>query len=249
MPKIHVSFLLLLVCVSVGVYAATVDESQWPRDEHGCRVYNPTAHPKPGETIRWSGSCTQGYAEGSGRVEWFDVGGKSDGWAQGNFEHGYLQGFGEAQHPKGTHYSGEFRYSQPNGRGKLLFDDGTQCEGLFRDGYQEGLGTIVWPDGKRYEGEFQHSKRNGHGTFIGASGLRVEGTYREGHVEGRATVTWPSGTSYHVEIWSGSCVGLSDWRPAAADLQQCKDRGDNGCKAALSAVANAIGCLPGSVEK
>jgi hypothetical protein len=249
MTKIHAAFLSVIVCASIGVYAATVDETQWPRDEHGCRVYNPTAHPKAGETIRWDGSCAKGYAEGSGRVEWFDVSGKSDGWAQGNFEHGYLQGFGEAQWPNGTHYSGEFRYGRQNGRGKVVMADGSHFEGLYRDGYREGLGTTVWPDGKRYEGEYRHGKRNGHGTFIGTSGLRVEGTSIDGQVVGRTTVTWPNGTSYDVEVLSGSCVGLTDWRPAAKDLQYCKSRGDNGCKELLIAVANAIRCLPGAIDE
>jgi hypothetical protein len=245
MTKIRAGF-FLIICASVGVFAGTTDEKQWIRDEHGCRVYNPTSQPKAGESVRWNGSCNQGYAEGPGRLEWFDVNGKSDGWAQGNFEHGYLQGVGEALGPKGSHYRGEFRYSRQNGRGKLVTPVGVLYEGLFRDGQREGLGTTIWPDGMRYEGEYRNGKRDGHGAFIDRSGLRIEVTSRDGQIEGRGTVTWPDGTSYHIEVLNGLCVALTDWHPAAAELQDCKNRGENACKAQLRALANAIGCLPDS---
>jgi len=239
---------LFVICAFVGALAATTDEKQWIRDEHGCSAYNPTPQPKTGESIRWSGPCNQGYAEGRGRLEWFDASGNSDGWAEGTFEHGYLQGFGESLGPKGSHYRGEFLYSRKNGRGKLDTPLGIQYEGLFRDGQPEGFGTTVWPDGMRYEGEYRNGKRDGHGVFIGPSGLRVEVNSMDGQVEGRATVSGADGTSYHIEVLNGVCVGLTDWHPAATELQKCKNH-EGACKAESIALANAIGCLPDSSSR
>ena len=33
------------------------------------QIYNP--QPKENETVKWSGNCVNGYADGSGKLEWF----------------------------------------------------------------------------------------------------------------------------------------------------------------------------------
>ena len=40
----------------------------WAIAGDGCKVLNP--HPTPGETIRWTGGCKDGFVEGMGALEW-----------------------------------------------------------------------------------------------------------------------------------------------------------------------------------
>ena len=46
----------------------------WIYDENGCKHYN--AEPRENETLTWSGSCKNGYADGRGTLVWYHNGKK-----------------------------------------------------------------------------------------------------------------------------------------------------------------------------
>ena len=66
---------------------------------------------------------------------------------EGNYQNGYLYGFGKVQYKNGSVYEGEFKKNKRHGQGKLIRKDGTVIEGRFtknrrvRNSY-----TITKPD-------------------------------------------------------------------------------------------------------
>ena len=62
----------LIACVgSNTAYAAG-----WISDKKGCKHYNP--NPIPNESVTWTGSCKNGFANGSGRLTWYKSGKKGN---------------------------------------------------------------------------------------------------------------------------------------------------------------------------
>src|ERR1700733_5595866 len=89
--------------------------------------------------------------------------------------------------PNGAKYIGEMKDGKPEGRGTMIFPEGTQHLGEFRDerhthynlyrgwwprkyvgdfkdGEENGQGTETWPDGVKYVGGWKDGKQNGEGT-------------------------------------------------------------------------------------
>ena len=54
----------LILAVSVTDAAA----GDWAAVSDRCKVWNP--YPAGGETIRWTGACKDGFADGRGTLEW-----------------------------------------------------------------------------------------------------------------------------------------------------------------------------------
>lgn len=73
----------------------------------GCKVWNPA--PQARETIRWSGGCEGGYAQGKGTLEWFENG------------------------RPGDRYVGEYQGGKRNGHGVVTMSNGTRIEGDWRN--------------------------------------------------------------------------------------------------------------------
>jgi hypothetical protein len=98
----------VLGALLAGAVAAHAQAGGWIGDTSvGCQIWNP--HPQSNETIRWSGACANGFAQGRGVL--------------------ILQG---------VRYKGEFRNGKPNGSGTLVNATGTfrgtWMDGCFRDG-------------------------------------------------------------------------------------------------------------------
>jgi MORN repeat len=117
----------------------------------GCKVWNP--HPQPNETIRWTGACPNGMAQGHGAAQWFrgNLPFETD---EGEWREGRQSGFGTQVWPTGR-YDGELVDGEPDGRGVLIVQ------------------------GVRYEGELRGGKPNGFGTLTNAGGT-FRGTWRDG---------------------------------------------------------------------
>lgn len=59
---------------------------------------------------------------------------------------------------------GEWINGYQNGKGKLIYNDGTKYTGDFKDGMKHGNGYMVWLEGKHtYEGCFYRDKKHGLG--------------------------------------------------------------------------------------
>jgi hypothetical protein len=73
----------------------------------GCKVWNPS--PQAHETIRWSGGCEGGYAQGKGTLQFFENGRPAD------------------------RYEGEYQAGKRNGHGVVVMGNGTRIEGDWRN--------------------------------------------------------------------------------------------------------------------
>jgi hypothetical protein len=99
---------LLVAGLAVAAQAAQ-ERARWMADPAtGCKVWDPL--PQPHETVRWTGPCKNGLAEGDGTVQWFERG------------------------KPGDHYTGAYRHGRPNGFGVLTFSNGKTVRGEWDNG-------------------------------------------------------------------------------------------------------------------
>eukprot|EP01124_Arcella_intermedia_P013534 TRINITY_DN19939_c0_g1_i1.p1 TRINITY_DN19939_c0_g1~~TRINITY_DN19939_c0_g1_i1.p1 ORF type:complete len:921 (+),score=252.59 TRINITY_DN19939_c0_g1_i1:23-2764(+) len=81
---------------------------------------------------------------------------------EGNFERGFIQGFGKAVYAEAT-YEGEWSEDLPHGNGTLSYTNGTTYSGEWVNGRKIGQGKIVWPNGDSYVGSWNNDKMDGKG--------------------------------------------------------------------------------------
>jgi hypothetical protein len=136
----------LLLATDAGAIAG-----DWAVAGDGCKVWNPS--PAPGETIRWTGGCKDGFVEGMGVLEW-QRGGATYERDEGQWRGGRQTGGGSQSWPRGR-YSGQIADSMPNGSGVLIVGDA------------------------RYEGAFVNGKPNGRGVLTNAAGV-YDGVWQDG---------------------------------------------------------------------
>ena len=148
----------------------------WIADANGCRAWN--ANPEPNETITWSGPCPNGYATGSGVLEWF-VNGVPGGRHQGEYRDGRQNGPGIYEHRTGF-YDGEWLDGEMHGPGFYIWANGDEYRGEFRHGRRDGRGVYDWLNGDRYEGAWRDGLPNGLGTFRRDNGLILTGEWVNG---------------------------------------------------------------------
>lgn len=72
----------------------------------GCKLWNPS--PQAHETIRWSGGCDGGYAQGKGTVQFYENGRPGDRF-EGEYQAGKRNGHGIAIMSNGTRIEGDWR--------------------------------------------------------------------------------------------------------------------------------------------
>ena len=53
-----------------------------------------------------------------------------------------------------------------NGRGTMIFSDGTKYIGQFKSGKWHGRGTLTFPDGNKYAVEFKDGMQRREGNWI-----------------------------------------------------------------------------------
>ena len=129
--RIFLKVLLATICLTTAYsYARSAESSRWEADHQtGCQVWN--ENPQPNETITWSGSCLNGYAEGLGVLDWFE-----DGIAT-------------------SHHQGNFKQGRPSGNAAITFKNGEIFNGILDEkGLAIGIGTYEWPNGDKFEGDF-----------------------------------------------------------------------------------------------
>ena len=68
-------------------------------------------------------------------------------------------------------YSGDIQGGRFNGKGEIVFSDGSSYIGGFADGRFHGRGVFSSIDGWRYEGFFSGGKMTGEGAFTGLDGV------------------------------------------------------------------------------
>lgn len=159
-----------------------------------CLVVNPA--PQPKETVKWSGGCKDGYADGEGGLEWF-LNGAFSSYYKGTLERGLKHGSGYRKSADGTEYEGGFRHGQREGKGVMLFPGGDRYEGEWKAGAPDGTGAMVYALGGSYQGQWKRGAFHGKGKAIYAGGQVVEGEFAEGVAPGQQPLEQPRSVGSH----------------------------------------------------
>ncbi|HVW74378.1 MAG TPA: hypothetical protein VHC39_12110 [Rhizomicrobium sp.] len=167
----------LLIC---GLLTASADDNstsgQWLKDGD-CSLYSASAG--PGDTVRWTGECVDGYAEGLGTATF-----THDGQAQSftaNFTHGVIpDGHVITRWGQGWSYDGETVAGRFNGAGVLTTNTSDRFEGQWTDGKMNGFGILRRANGELYAGDWKDDKPNGVGELRRADGSKIDGTFIDG---------------------------------------------------------------------
>ena len=131
------------------------------------------------KSVHWNGPCKDGYADGTGVLEWT----ATDGTArriEGKFAHGAVSGEAKLKAGDKFTYVGSLKDGLPDGEGYLHFANDLRYEGGIKMMQREGKGTQIYPNGDTYQGEFHADHPNGKGVLTFALGGTVEGEFRDG---------------------------------------------------------------------
>jgi hypothetical protein len=71
---------------------------------------------------------------------------------------------------------GEFTDGKLEGKGMIIFHDGTKCKGRFKKGVLDGYGKMI-SNGWIAQGEFRNGQLNGYGKLISSNGCIVKGEF------------------------------------------------------------------------
>jgi hypothetical protein len=168
----------LLNCGLPNVSAADASNGQWLKDG-ACSLFSADAH--PGDTVSWTGSCVDGFAEGLGTATF-----AHDGQAQSftaSFTHGVIpDGHVISRWGQGWSYDGETVAGRFNGAGILTTETSDRFEGLWADGKLNGFGVLRRANGERYAGDWKDDKPNGNGELRHADGTLISGVFVDGRL-------------------------------------------------------------------
>ena len=166
----------------------------------GCRVWSDS--PQPGQSVTWSGACSDGVAQGQGVAQWSGAGSLGRRY-EGELRDGKESGEGSEIFASGSRYDGELRDGKRDGHGAYTYASGDRYDGMFRNGHYNGPGRFTWADGKRYEGNFTDDLPSGRGVFTWPEGDRYEGEFRRGLRAGHGIAIFANGGRYDGEWRDG----------------------------------------------
>ena len=190
--------------------------------ESKCKVWDPSIG--DGESLRFSGNCKNGFADGIGTAEWIQNNAVIETWT-GFFVNGVLEGRARIKNSKfdhigiyknlrwdgegrrlysqGTVHEGTFMGDWLNGFGVIRQNDGTVVKGWFRDGLLNGYGEVAYRDGTKQEGDFVEGKLNGYGVARYSNGGGYQGQWRNGKYDGIGILSKPDGSEMPIGMYSG----------------------------------------------
>jgi hypothetical protein len=94
-------------------------------------------------------------------------------------------------------YIGNIIDGKKEGKGKLIYPDGTYYEGNFKNDLYEGEGIYEWPEeGRKYKGEFHCGNIEGNGETQYNDGSLYKGKYIGGIKQGEGSYTWNNGQTF-----------------------------------------------------
>ncbi len=96
----------------------------------------------------------------------------------------------------GGAYQGQLLGGQPNGHGKVIWENGTYYEGNFLNGKMHGAGNFVSENGDHYVGSFSEDQLQGTGIFSFANGSQYSGEFKESEFNGNGILIRFNGDKY-----------------------------------------------------
>lgn len=122
---------LLILFISFKVFAQAQSDEYIKDKNSGCLVKN--SNGSPDLSVEWTGSCKDGYAEGEGKLTWFEHD-KIVAEYIGTLEKGVANGKGKYIFPGWGTMEGNFVNDVLQGQGKMIMENGGKLEGNFVDG-------------------------------------------------------------------------------------------------------------------
>ena len=104
-------------------------------------------------------------------------------------------------------YTGYVKSGIPDGKGKMLFDNGDVYEGDFVFGKEHGHGVFTWASGDFYEGDFVNSTFEGQGKLTWTGGDVYEGDFVNGTRTGKGKLVFAGGDVYEGDFVDGVMAG------------------------------------------
>jgi S1-C subfamily serine protease/antitoxin component YwqK of YwqJK toxin-antitoxin module len=123
----------------------------WVDCGNSCQLLDP--YYTEGVSFTWSGSVTNGKANGQGTAK--------------KFVNGELE----------STYVGEYKNGIRAGKGTFTHKDGSVKKGVFVNGQLCGLGTMEAENGDSYQGEYVNYRMHGRGKYHYGNGATFEGFY------------------------------------------------------------------------
>jgi len=188
---------LAAALLNCGLLSASAEDNstsgQWLKDGD-CALYSAGAG--SGDTVKWTGECVDGYAEGLGTAT-FTHDGQSQAFTA-NFTHGVIpDGHIITRWGQGWSYDGETVAGRFNGAGILITDTSDRFEGQWTDGKMNGFGILRRANGELYAGDWKDDKPNGTGELRRADGTKIDGDFVDGKL---AQAKTPSDTAQPVKV-------------------------------------------------
>src|ERR1700722_4240444 len=189
---------LAAALLNCGLLTASADDSstsgQWLKDGD-CSLYSAGAG--SGDSVKWTGECVDGYAEGLGTAT-FTHDGQSQSFTA-NFTHGVIpDGHIITRWGQGWSYDGETAAGRFNGAGILITNTADRFEGQWTDGKMNGFGILRRANGELYAGDWKDDKPNGAGELRRADGSKSGGTFVDGKLA--QTKTASSDTAQPIKV-------------------------------------------------
>lgn len=196
LPATLKSTLMSTLLLSLNSIAAAAPQAPSWLGAADCRIFHP--NPQPGQSASWSGPCVDGYASGSGVLQW-TLNGQADGLYQGTMERGAPKGKGTRIFNDGSTLSGDFAGSGGYNSAMVerVYLNGDRYTGSWFGGAPSGQGTMALALGGSYEGQWKNGKFDGAGVITYPNGKRLEGRFKDGVREGEAAIAAVRG-SYKV---------------------------------------------------
>src|SRR6185503_11017857 len=152
---------------------------QWLKDS-ACSLFSSVA--VPGDTVSWTGSCVDGYAEGLGTAT-FSHEGQTQSFTA-NFVHGVIpDGHVITRWGQGWSYDGDTIGGRFQGPGILTTDARDRFDGYWNDGKMNGFGVLLRANGERYVGDWKDDKPNGKGELRHSDGSLTSGNFVDGKLQ------------------------------------------------------------------
>jgi len=196
----HILSFALLFLVSVDVMAQSDAAYLGAND---CRVADPT--PKLEKKVSWSGACKDGYADGTGILQWI-VKDESGDRYEGPLVKGKPEGAGTYFYVNHSNFKGTFLGGRRQGESVLTYLNGAKLVATYDQDKLVGEVDFNFANGDRYHGEW-HNGINGKGVMVYDLGGSYDGQWLMARPNGRGAIIYPGGARREGEFRDGVIIG------------------------------------------
>ena len=145
---------------------------------------------------------------------------------EGTFDADKIDGKGKILYEDGSEFSGEILDGKANGKGVKKFSNGKRYDGEWKDDRMHGFGVYYWPNGDKFEGNYVSNIRQGFGKYYWASGASYEGDFKDELRDGHGIYTHSNGSSYEGGWVKGKQEGIGEYKTLDGNLRKGEWKND-----------------------